>query len=305
MIVACRDHILRRLVDRQLLDATDQAQQISLKKIDTAEISKRLFSLDPSVQIAPEALDIIAEVPLFYGVLFRTVRDHRYPIGEIKTKADFWRAWLTMASENAGLQLPEEALLRRLGSIATHMLMNRDDFLDQRDLAEDHGLVTKLVQTTCPVFVREANNKWRFIHQAIREFTLAWNVNDGFEHRGTDTVLTATGSLDYESAETYLYLRDMLPHGQLDHIIDRPELNNCTAYDDEKWNNFLRNYFEAVGMLGANEPALSRVIRQALAVIQALPDRVLFRTKYNAARCLARLHPTAPPVHCEWVTKFG
>lgn len=320
IIVACRDHILRRLVDREILEATDQTRQIPLKKIDTAEISRRLIELDPNVQIAPEALDIIAEVPLFYGVLFRTLQDGGYTIRKITTKADFWRAWLTMASEKAHLEISEGTLLRQLGTIATQMLVNRDDFLSETDFGDHQDLVVRLAPTlvdvardaddaaiklaqTCPVFVREANNKWRFIHQAIREFTLAWNVNDGFENRDADTVLTATGSLDYESAETYLYLLEMLPEGRLDHIIKELGLNIYTADDEEKCNNFLRNYFEAVGMLGASEPARSIAIRQAIATIQAPPDRILFRTKYNAARCLARLHPTAPPVYCKYVMK--
>ncbi len=75
--------------------------------------------------------------------------------------------------------------------------------------------------------------------------------------------------------------------------------------NDDEWNNLARNYFEAVGMLGAKGEALRAVIEQALNIMggASIDRKILFRTRFNAARCLARLHRSAPAVYCDHVTR--
>src|SRR5665213_479187 len=139
------------------------------------------------------------------------------------------------------------------------MLEKRADFLSETELKKaDKGraeglyrFVQILTEKKCKVFVKESNDRWRFVHQSMREYALAWNLNDGLHNPGRWSALKGTSSLDYESAETYQKLKEILPASGLNSVILRlrPRLENVHG-NDEEWNNLARNYFEAVGMLG-------------------------------------------------------
>lgn len=278
-------------------------RKFSLKPVAGAVIQEHLSRMPYDMAISDEALKIIGEVPLIYGVISQTLSAEGHKDVTIRTKADFWRMWIQLACENCVPPKDPEQLLIDLGSIATMMLRKRDDYLDGSELSDFEEIVEQLARRGsghCPVFVKEANDQWRFIHQAIREYALACSIDVGLKSHGQHGVFTAA-SLDYESAETYLYLQDRLPDRRLELGLFPP----FEAMEDPiRWNHFARNYFEAVGMLGADGERRDRAIRQALDVIRTGPTRsVKYKTQYNAARCLSRLHSTSPPIYCEWVTK--
>ena len=55
-------------------------------------------------------------------------------------------------------------------------------------------------------------------------------------------------------------------------------------------------------MLGVTAETLEIALEQLLSVIAAPTSEVRYRARYEAARCLARLHPSAPPCYCDYVT---
>ncbi|MGO8673517.1 MAG: hypothetical protein ACLQVD_19420, partial [Capsulimonadaceae bacterium] len=88
-----------------------------------------------------------------------------------------------------------------------------------------------------------------------------------------------------------------------------------------RWNNFLLTYFRTIGMIGVtDQSAYYCAIDDALKILASgdhnefesdlkkdpppKADTVLFRTRYEAARLLERLHPTAPQVYCEHITRY-
>ena len=306
IIVACRDHIVNRLEEREILPRLPERALIGLEPIPPGLLKARLAVALPTTEITGEALDILGEVPLFYGVLMQRAGSS-VSRAKIERKADLWNIWLDMASESWKPAPDRGQLLNKLGAIAALMLKERDDYLGDNDLKNwpelialmDHLASRKIGH--CPVFVHESNGKSRFIHQAIREYVLAKNIHFGLHHPHAPNVLTMSASLDYESAETYRYLQDLLPNRRIpiNLLPDRDKM------DPAKWNNFARNYFEALGMLGVDSEAeaeLDTAIAQALDAIQAGPI-VRYKTKYNAARCLERLHPTSYNPYCEWAAR--
>jgi hypothetical protein len=298
IIVACRDHIVRNLegkVDSLVKD---------VGRIPLDDIPARLISNKWGVDDRVAA--VVASVPLLCRVL-DLVADPK----SIKNKSDLWSRWLDAAGRRLAKPLQRPELLNSLGKIATLMLKRRDDFLlegqldaipELKELVEGLG---NRDQNPCPLFAEEVDGKWRFTHQAIREYVLASNILYGFDNPESVNVLTSTSALDYESAETYICLQDLLEdslkHGR--HMPTRYFRSQIEMQDNDKWNNFARNYFEALGMLGVrNEAERDKGIRQALEVIAAGTE-VRSKTKYNAARCLTRLHPTSPPDYCEWASR--
>jgi hypothetical protein len=119
--------------------------------------------------------------------------------------------------------------------------------------------------------------------------------------------LTVSASLDYESAETYKYLQEILDpdykEREAKRRISASRLPVRTGMEAIRWNNFARNYFEAMGMLGPeSEKDRDIVISQALGVIRAGAP-VKYKTKYNSARCLTRIHPSSPDPYFKWATQ--
>jgi hypothetical protein len=340
IIIACRDHIFSWLGGEGVTFPVE-AEKISLPSIENDEIKKKLKEHGCPVGICnnEKILKLAGEVPLLYDVIMNALVDGRsVAIGEINNEADCWGAWLRMAADTIFMyplesvgdgSLAVDRLARKLGMIATAMLQKREDFITEVELKEADPtgtsglpyLVERLAKEDCRVFVREIGgqfrvaavagdrhdaDRWRFAHQAMREYTLAWNIGYGLRHPGDPSSIKITASFDYESAETYSCLRSLPQAGNgLDGVIDNLGIHfeNVTG-DDTEWNNFVRNYFEAIGMIGTEGRALQTVIKQSLGVLdRSIPGRkVRYRARFNAARCLMRLHSTAPPVYCVHIT---
>jgi hypothetical protein len=313
IVIACRNHILKWLLERSVLETVRGDRRIELRSLDTARISRRLSESGCRSDILKNQvlLKMISKVPLFYDVLLKSLEAGPAPaVGPIHSAADFWRTWIEVAAARSGLGLNVDELRLKLGRVATKMLEKRDDFLSERELqaadGELYNFVDRLTATECRIFTKEANDRWRFVHQAMREYALAWNIDFGLNCPKRPSAIKATPSFDYESAETYLYLENLRSGGGLDSAIESlgPRLEAVEG-DDAEWNNFARNYFEAVGMLGVRGNALRSVVEQALIVLDrtTIERRVSFRTRFNAARCLTRLHFSSPAVYCRYVTQ--
>ena len=299
IVLACRDHILNRLEQKVMLE---RRQRINLDSKPIAEIKKRLPKLPP------EAVDIVADTLLFYGVLSKGSAILEEKFTKVNCRPDFFRILIGHANDEAGLGYSEDQVRHKLGVVATRMLESRSDSIGEDALGTQFTpLMDRLSQCKCKLVIRDSKNRYRFIHQAIREFILAWNIKDGILHPppGNETLLTTTHCLDYEHAETYLHLRELLELDETD--MDRmvaamaPHLRDFSGTANG-WSNYLRNYFEAVAMLGVNGRSRELLIEQALAVIAANEKEILYRAKYEAARCLARLHPSAPQPLCDYYT---
>jgi|SRR5271157_23519 len=296
IVLACRDHILNRLERNVMLE---RRRKIELLSKPSEEIRARL----PGVP--PEAIDVMTATMLFYGVLSKGSEALAKKLSKVESRAGFFRMLIEQANDEAGLKLGGDETLRLLGKVATRMLESRSDFIGEDDLDKQcKDLVNRLADCTCKLLVRDSNNKYRFIHQAIREFILAWSIKDAILHPGKDSLLTTTHCLDYESAETYLHLRELLELDgtDMDHLVAEVDPHLVFTGNADNWSNYLRNYFEAVAMLGLKGRSLKLAIRRALNVIAAPEREVLYRAKYEAARCLARLHPSAPQPLCDYVT---
>ena len=312
IVIACRDHIFRRLQDGEHFQNGGRFTLIPLKPLDPGLIQKKLAPLlraaisSRRAVMTPSALKVMAEVPLFYGAVLRDVKRATAGLLSAKTEVEFWRAWMRASAKSCGRRSEHDALIE-LGEVAAAMLANRCDYLEQKDLKK-HSIVAKSAASPWPVFVRESNDRWRFIHQAFREYVLAYGIQVGLEHPRRKTILSKESSFDYESGETYQHLRALLPGRSLGAVVKAIERQWDRIPGKVRWNNVVRNYFEAVGMIGVSGDALELAISQAKRVLQYPLDgdghRAYFRTKYDAARCLCRLHPTSPPDYCKYATQY-
>ncbi len=295
IVLACRDHILNRLQRKGILE---RCTFVELHSDTSEEIRKRL---PPG--IPPEAIKVMAETLLFYGVFLKEGASFVDKLGSITSSAGFFRMLIDHASGHTGLLISGDETLRLLGEVAARMLESRSDFIGEDDLpVECRELVQRLVELKAKLLVRDSNDKYRFIHQAIREFVLAWNTKHSILDPGEQTLLSRTQHLDYESAETYQHLRELLALEGKDMDSVVAEVKPLFSGRAAQKSNYLRNYFEAVAMLGLEQSSLESVVRLALKVIAADKGEILYRAKYEAARCLARLHPSAPKPLCTYVT---
>jgi hypothetical protein len=318
--IACRDHIYERLQRGETLMSGPDCQVIPLDRLAPSDVHEKLESkleeIRPMDTVLPSgsvAFQIMAEIPLFYGTLSHHLESVAEMLGEISSKSEFWDMWLDLSTRSE-IHLESnrdiEEVKRELGEVAIEMLSERTDYLSNEELGDHAAKVKQFASDHCPVFVKEANNKWRFIHQAIREYILASSMETGLENPLKKSVLTHTSSFDYESVEVYRYLIDFLPENSIDSVISKLGKDLNAIKEKNQWNNLIRNYFEAVGMLGTNnEDMRNLAISQALsALIDPLsgPEhRASFLTKFNAARCLSRIHVTSPPVYCEYVGNYS
>ena len=318
IVIACRDHIYDRLQGPKKLIKSSICQKISLSPLDTTAIYDKIKlklsevgMTDISFQASSVTFSIMAEIPLFYSAVINNLDSVAVKLSTVSKKSQFWDMWLSLSTmqnkENSDIQ----KVLHELGSIAVEMLSKRSDYLSDKELENQLSKVEKYAYSSCPVFTKEANNKWRFIHQAIREYTLASCMKIGLENPlNEESVISQTPSFDYESVETYLYLMDMLPDKSLEFIIKNIGNDFEAIRDNKKWNNFARNYFEAVGMIGTKgKDTHNTAISQALNVLKDPLNspgfRANFLTKFNAARCLCRLHPSSPEIYCKQVVSYN
>ncbi|MDQ1353878.1 MAG: hypothetical protein QG657_4185 [Acidobacteriota bacterium] len=317
IIIACRDHIFKRFPEKGgIMRNNNRCEHIKVENLSTHKIKERLQASfckknpQKELMINNVVLEIIAAIPLFYSALCKILGEANARVSSIRTKADLWEIWIGLSTGSYQLVKGNDYVLMILGKVAVDMLKKRNDYLDDQSLGSNLEIVKKLTDNKFPIFVRESNNMYRFIHQAIREYTLAWNMKHGFENPKNESVLTETASFDYESAETYLYLKELLPGNSITTVVEKLGVDLKAMPQKKEWNNFMRNYFEAVGMFGiSDDKILDLAISQAKKVIEyplsGKEHRASFKTKFNAARCLCRLHPTSPPVYCEHVLTYN
>jgi hypothetical protein len=297
IVVACRNHIAHRLEKRDVLQSLGSVGKLELHELDGKTMVTNLERRHPKAKFS-NVEQKLRDVPLLYGVFVRCKEEITR---EVNT-SNLWEVWLEVAGRAARVGEDDQINLTGLRKIAAKMLELRDDYLSENDVPE--RCLDLLISLTgvgdddLPIFVREQDGRWRFIHQAVREYVVACDIKHGLHNPDAETVVTSISNLDYESAEAYKHLKEMLGNLDLGSMFDRLDLNKA---QDTRGNNFARNYFEALGMLGAtSEGERAAAIERALSVLRS--EYFSHSVRFNAARCLARLHPSSPPVYCEWAS---
>ena len=289
IVVSCRDDIFESLREdlaayREIVEA--QVHEMSKLSIDGVG--------DRCSGTAPETLAMLAEFPILLEFV---------PVAGSGSGATSPTTFLAEAASRVG------ANLGVLGLIATEMLnRRRQDFLTPEQF-HDFESETNLLFGRPRFLLREKNGHVRFLHHNVREFVLGWNVYHSLlaSERDAQNMLARTANLDYVGSEVYRAVSELVDaQGAIDWGAVRrtwetlwPEWRNNAA-DRERRNSFAWGAFESAGMLGVSheqEPCILDWIRDVLRRdADGRDDEVSFLAKYNAARCLERLHgPSSPP----------
>jgi FRG domain-containing protein/NACHT domain-containing protein len=219
----------------------------------------------------------------------------------------------------------QDGILKALGRIARRMLNLRKDSLE----ADDFQKATKICHTKEGVclerffslaLLRERNGEVRFLHHTIREFVLAWNIHHSLTSGISDgwDMLLETSHLDYEGAEVHETVAELEPpinweavRGKWESIEESENRKEFEVW--EKKNHFAWCSFETAGMLGFEMHSPRKEQRKTVLdwICEVFSEELdgrernySLRTMYNAARCLERLHPSAPECYCEWVVDY-
>lgn len=299
LIVGCRDHIYDNFI-RAWARELGELTEVRLLPLDESAVAEAVELTQNS-----SACKIMAAVPLFLAAA-RHLSLSSAALSKVGTEAQFRDLILRKATRGNFAKACQS-----LGTVAARMIEERRDFLSNTQLRtcpEEKETIECHKGGRWPLFVCEAGKEWRFVHQSIREYVLAWNIFDGFKRLGgREGLLARTSSLDFESAEVYCFVADLLDE-------DRSALNavakNCVQGWNGKpvaWNRMMRNLFEAVGMLGrsCSDETRKAVLRTATEIIRD-PSKTdqrpyaNFVTVYNAARCVERLHPSGPKSYCRY-----
>lgn len=307
VVVGCRNHIYRNMVCGWTRDL-GKVTEISLSGLDEAMVANRL-------RIGPgtDTCRVASEVPLFLAAADR-LSISPGDLGRVSNEAQLRDLILQAATSGCcegGGSYEDE--MRELGRVAALMIEKRKDYLSDEDFAdhydEEHIVRTYAGKPQWPLFVRESRKEWRFIHQSIREYLLAWSIFDGFtnsdDHGG---LVNRSSSLDFESAEVYCFLHDLVAVDRSRRFEDgvRRCLEPARGCEPTSWNRRMRNLFETVGMLGVgcSDDLRRETLKTALEIIEG-PQRegfpyANFVTVYNAIRCVERLHPSGPKSYCHY-----
>jgi hypothetical protein len=205
-----------------------------------------------------------------------------------------------------------QTYLISLGMIAKEMLNKRQDYLTFADfekivkkyeIQSDNFFLPKPMQA----LLREKNGDIRFLHHTIREFVLAWNIRFSLTISDLSewNLLSETSDLDYEGAEVHRAVDELEPSFDWQRIKAL-----CTKHEDwNQRNNFTWCSFETAGILGVKDSSRKEVLDWIYDVFNGPLDgsdsRYSFNAKYNAARCLERIHPSAPPCYWKWIVSHG
>jgi len=227
-----------------------------------------------------------------------------------------------VVSDIAPADRPQELIERameKLGAIAVDTLKRRDDcfdrvWLDRNSSRSNDPSLHGLLRTSIPKHLRILEGEGAacsFAHQSLREFILARVVAQEIKTRRTRRApgqakfypLRETSSFDYVGAETYEFLSDLVDFktdvlARLDTLLDPQDDRTAPKRDRvARWNNRTRNLFEMIGMLSEGHHVLQKIMKRARSLL--LDDTyegtyVSYRVKQNVARCLERIHPSAP-----------
>lgn len=297
LIVGCRDHIYDNFIRawaRELGDLTE----LRLLPLDAKAVAKSL-----GLERVSSACEIMAAVPLFLAAA-RRLPLSRKDLSEVRTEAQFRDLMLRKATRG-----DFDEACQSLGRVAARMIEERRDFLGDAQLRtcpEEKETIEYHVDGHWPLFVCDAGSEWRFVHQSIREYVLAWNIFDGFKRLGgRDGLLARTSSLDFESAEVYCFVADLLDEDRSAFDAVAKDCAQGWSGEPAAWNRMMRNLFEAVGMLGRScSDKTRKAVLQTATEIIGDPSKTNkrpyanFMTVYNAARCVERLHPSGPKSYC-------
>jgi hypothetical protein len=312
IVVSCRDHILRRLKEEHVLPVEHtNAQTQKLKELPKENVLDKLKGLAEGQQIdlkahaeAFEHLVSSCRVPIFFALVHQFPDRLKDRLELADTKAKLYEEWFQDILRRNELDRLDETM-RLVGQAAATLSLQRADFTELERMGDGvRGLVRKLSERPFGIFAEELPGTYGFSHQTLREFILAWSASHDIRS-GEPKLLAATPSMDYEGAETYRLLSELIDVRE-DLIQQIKNLLDVTGLDVEGWNNLARNLFEAVGMLAPDDTdVIEAMVPTALNILPRKTYKgthVSYRTKYNVARCLERLHYGAPRPYFEHVT---
>jgi hypothetical protein len=246
------------------------------------------------------AIELLSNFPIFLGFLKQLPRPFPGNASEFFKK-------LTGDDKNG---------LIVLGKIAARMLAERHDFLRAEQFDEFEASARRFFGETPggPRFlVREKKlgskkGAIRFLHHNVREFVLGWNVRESLTPTSAScgwNMLAETTNLDYVGSEIYRTVED------LGTGFDWNGLKtswSALAPEQNHKNNFLWGVLESAGTLAINKQQRRFVLDWVKEIldrpVNGLDAEVSFQVKYNAARCLERLHRNAPSPYWYWVTDY-
>jgi hypothetical protein len=294
IIISCRDHILTRLQETGALGRSDVAEPIRILKFNLHTIQAKLTQ---ELNCESPKLAALAETPLLYQMIRSAQEDLPRLLAASGNSTRLQEAWFRVMLKD------DEQALGKLGWIAGEMLKGRSDVLDVTPLATDlKTLIERLSRPPFVLFIEEdKQGTCSFSHQSLREFVLAWCVFRELQ-TGKFALLTSSPSFDYEGGEFHSRVADLVGPGcnldkyiiqRLHELLDAPN-DLCAA----QWNNLVRNLFEILGELMPDDKALAagaaNVALRYLNPALAIGRYISFKTRYNVARCLERIHPSAP-----------
>lgn len=303
VIISCRDHVLKRLKGTGALGAEDSRRVIRIGKFNYRTMQQELRR---TIGRYPVALTRLAQIPLFKEMI-RCSKDHWRKLLNVGGDEGLLLQWYEIILKKYPVsgKSTKEAM-RDIGKIAGLMLQNRSDLLelsglDAKKRERVRGIVETLSERPFAVFEEELRNAYSFAHQSLREFILAWHFASEVKS-GQFDLLAGNPSFDYEGGETYQHVDGLLDfRGQ---VINKLGMLLAEAPRSTLgWNNVVRNLFELIGMLmPEDDTATETVTRTAMNLLNARhyrregkPDIYIFyKTMYNIARCLERVHPSAP-----------
>ncbi len=322
VIVSCRDHIYERLVAAGTLQAMEAAPSLLIPPLSSEEVKRlvqqRLGKTSPvySALTVNQALVRFAQSPLLLEMMCRMSADSWKRFVRVQTMGSLYDLWFQeIISTSAS---PAEALLdefvpdtlTKVGRIAGIMLRKRSDLISVREL-NDSGLMIDDLRTLTRqpfgIFIKQTPSEWGFVHDSFREFALARTTAIELTSSSLD-LLASTSSFDYVGAETYRFLRDILPrsHDLFEHV---QAALTSTRSETSVWNNVVRNCFEAIGMIGeeTEEEYVDKAVdilmmRDAHAPTDSVPT---LKTQYNLARALERMHRSSARPYYQHVLNKG
>jgi hypothetical protein len=308
VIISCRDHILKRLRETGSLGHADGGNEIEIKHFGEETIRR---ALEKELGSRAQALAVMAETPLLYQMI-RSARNHLSRLlAHCSNSTRLQEAWFRVMLKNG------DKALDRLGWVAGEMLKQRTDILSVTALDRGlRGLVKRLSKPPFVLFIEEEKQGiCTFSHQSLREFVLAWCVYRELK-QGDFALLTSSPSFDYEGGEFHARVaglveteldlnRDIIQ--RLHALLDKPNVRR-ELKEREEWNHLVRNLFEILGELMPNNNALAQdAVDVALRYLNPEAGQVRyvsFKTRYNVARCLERIHWSAPRPYYKHTLKF-
>jgi hypothetical protein len=313
VIISCRNHILNRLKSTTLLGTEESIKNVEIGKLERKEVKEKIEGLlsnlgleGAEISRMSKGLVNLAQVPLFYDLIRQSAGDLKNLLPEEINRSKLYKLWFEIILKKHDFAYPV-AEMEKIGQVAGEMLEKRSDLISLEDLrVELKQVVVQLCGRPFGIFVEEFKDTFAFSHQSLREFILAWSVYKEIKEM-VFNVLSGTPSFDYEGAETYRYLADLI-NLKCDLVDKIDDILGQQFLDRHNWNNLARNLFETLGMLvPPDKKLIEPIIRKALEILRSTSYNgiyVCFRTKYNIVRCLERLHPSAPRPYVEHILGY-